>query len=247
MARPARPTANIATPATTAVHGSVTASVRQATKPRTLSARGQRRCSGRLREGRRVRDRVVGQHPERREADRTSQVGGEHEHGDSGRDSKSGVVGNAIRGMDRREPARKVAVPRHREARAPDARDQCQQRAEARDGRADADDRQRPRGAHGVDSSRERPGAGGERIRARCREGSDSDEEIERRRRSRARVGSRAGSFAPGRAPLRRALRSARSPRMRRRAEPPTGARRRAPPRRAIRRLSGRPCSSRRS
>ena len=64
--------------------------------------------------------------------------------------------------MDRVEPARQVAVARHREARAPHARDQREQGAEARNGGARPHDRRRPGGAGPLDRTDGRHGGMGD-------------------------------------------------------------------------------------
>src|SRR5215218_9438159 len=129
----------------------------------------------RLRVGGGVRDRVVGEDAEGREADRAAEVGRQDENGGRRRDRELRVIGYAMAAVHRVEPAREVAVPRHREARSPEPRDQGEQRAEAGDGGADADERSGPRGAGGLDRGRERMRARGQGVRAGRRERGEAD------------------------------------------------------------------------
>ena len=180
--QPARPTANIPTPASTAWIGSVTTSSRQPSSPATLRSRGQRRCPPRLGEGRGVRDGVVDEDAERREADGSAQVGGQHQQADRHGQRQLRVVGHPIARMDRGQPARQVGVARHRQRGASDAGDQGQQRAEARHRGPGLHDGQRPGGAHGLHCRGERPRAAGQRLGARGCQRRDPDREVDHHR-----------------------------------------------------------------
>ena len=86
--------------------------------------------------------------------------------------------------MYRREPARQIAVPRHRKARASEPRDQCEERAQARKHRADPHDRRGPRCADGLGGRGDRRAGGGEHGRAGSRQRGNGDDEIQAHRQS---------------------------------------------------------------
>ncbi len=183
----------------------------------------------RLRVGRGVRDRVVDEHAERREADRAAQVGGEHEQHDDDAERQLRMIRHAVARMHRRKPLREVAVARHRER--PCGRHRRSAPAARRDSRPPRPTRTMGVGPGGADRMIERSGEPvpcSRRAQPARRQGAARRRRRRRSRpRCRARSESLAGSSARGRAPPRRASRSARSRRTRRRAGPPTGARRR--------------------
>ncbi|MDF2736143.1 MAG: hydrolase, partial [Chloroflexota bacterium] len=104
-----------------------------------------------LRPSRGVGDRVVGQYTERRECDRPTQVGGQDEKRDRGRDRHLGVIRNAVARVHRGQPARQIPLPGHGKRRAPDAGDEGEQGTQAGDRRPDADQRHRPVGVDRLD------------------------------------------------------------------------------------------------
>ena len=57
------------------------------------------------------------------------------------------MIRHLVSGVDRRERSRQVTVARHRERRPAYARNQREERPQARDRRADPHDRERPDGA----------------------------------------------------------------------------------------------------
>ena len=179
----------------------------------------------RLREGRGVRNRVVDEHAERREADRASQVGREHECDHDSTESELGVVGDAsplrrsTASQRGRSPFRAIAsVVRPTPAISASSAPRLATAAPARTtGCAQAAPTASHGRASGVELAASASGPGARPAQPRRRPD-------RARRRSRARSGSPAGSSAADRAPPRRALRSVRSRRMRRRAGRQTGA-----------------------
>jgi len=96
------------------------------------------------RDGRDVGDRVVGQDPERAEADGAAQVGRGDQDSYRRRDGQLGVMGHQVARVHRRQSAREVALAGHGERRAADPRDERQQGSKARDHGPDAHHRQSP-------------------------------------------------------------------------------------------------------
>ena len=128
--RPTIPIANMPSPATADCHGKVATSSRQ---PATLTRPGlgpSDRLRGQ-RVGGRVGDRVVDQHPERREADHSAQVDDGHENTDHHTEGDLGVVGYAVARVHSGQPGRQVPIPGRRQCGAPEPGDQGQQRTEA--------------------------------------------------------------------------------------------------------------------
>ena len=124
------PTRNTPLPMAIACQGNVATRSRQPARPAPAAGAGT--GAGRvLGEGRGVGDGVVEQHPERRERDRAAQV-------DSAAPARDTTTASAIsarcgtrnRGCTAASHARQVAFAGHRQRRAPDARDQREQRPE---------------------------------------------------------------------------------------------------------------------
>jgi hypothetical protein len=80
-----------------------------------------------LRERRRIRDRVIEQHAERRKADRAPQVRGDDEKRDDSGHRELRPYRDLTGLLDDGEAAWQVVVARHRQCGAPDARDQRKQ------------------------------------------------------------------------------------------------------------------------
>ena len=134
---------------------------------------------GVLRERRRVRDGVIEQHTERREADSTPEVRRHDEERDDAGNRELRTRGNVLPLLDGRKTARKIAVARHSERGAADAGDQRKEGAEARDRRTDTHDRHRPRGARRTHRRIHRRVTPGEHRRPAGRERRNTDYQIE--------------------------------------------------------------------
>ena len=114
-------------------------------QPSSWSQRGKRRAARALGVRRGVGDEVVEQHPERREADRAAQVGGQHQDHDDGGDGELGAVRHPEPRVYGVQPAGQVALARHRQPGPPEPGDQREQRTGRRQGRTDPHDADHPR------------------------------------------------------------------------------------------------------